>query len=234
MCLLTLAAICRQAPAPVSSSGLAPLCAAGVDVAVSVLAHLELRDLASLARCSRSLHSLVADLPESLWREAAQRAYLPGHPVLRSDSVRVFMHTQHRAHCALDSDGAPTAVHSVKPGSVSPDFTFVAAVVRTDTDSVLSVARVPTSEELHRWTLPATLPGEKYSLWTSGQWRLDSCMVALPLRRKENGVRSIMLVHTVTGRQVVVDLQPGNEGLAEMHSWSSAGLLLVSRSGPGH
>ena len=241
--LLTIAAICRQAPAPSSSGLLAPLCAAGVDIAVLVLAHLELRDLAALARCSRSLHSLVTDLPESLWREAAKQAFLPGHPVLRAESVRAFMHTQHCAHTALDIGGAVEVLRCEALCAVSPDFKLTAAVLlRGVFQWELSIAELTTGRELHCWTLPASVDKQWYNCFSPANWDPDSCVVALGVRSGDlqtdhlcgPSLLSLVFLHIVTGRLVTADLQHCSERMAaQMHTWSVGGLLLVSWDAEG-
>ena len=234
MRLLTQAVACRQtpAPAPASSSGLlAPLCAAGIDIAVLVLTHLELRDLAALARSSRSLHSLVADLPEPLWREAAQRAYPAEHPVMLAESVRAFMHTQHCAHSAIRNGRRWAVTRRSEMGEASPDCKLAVCVKWVDTlQQVLWIAVPITGQQQHCWPLPPLLPGQWYD--TRTLWSPSSCNLVLGLNSQKDCLHSIMFVNAQSGSKVLEDLQH-KEGLdAQVHSWSPAGLLLVSWTAP--
>ena len=221
---------CRVPPAPAKRSALALLCEAGVDIAALVVAHLRLHDFAALTCCSTGLRTLVADLPEACWREAARRDLPAEHPVQRTtDGVRRFLHTQHRAHAAIESGQGWSQTRKAPAGVVSPCLSL-SAVCR-NSNTVLSVHSYTTGQQMHSWPLPALLPGEDF-VYSRQFWSPDSKVVALGFTRAISPtlyiLTSIVLVHVQSGRQVVASLASAAGPTAKLHDWSATGLLLVT------
>ena len=147
-------------------SAFVQLCGSSQDIAELLLRDLPLKSLAALHATCRGLRTAV---PHSAWHRAAQREYLPHHPVQRAACIPTFLRRQHAASAAITAARFTCSQAHTAAGVVSTDLDKHATLVHTRSNIMLRVTELESGNVLQQMPLPAGLErvcGSQDLLWS--------------------------------------------------------------------
>ena len=197
-----------------------------------VLLWLSLRDLAALAASSSTLHALIGQQPEAVWRTVAEQdagictachtalclgmcrcsptgaaEYVPGDPMRKAPCILDALRRHHAARCnmakGLCQRQEGQLPESYLPGTCSFECLQHAAMERNGESWEVHIIDLLTGAVLHRWAFP-----EHAGVTSPAQWQWCGPTIAVPCA--DTGDSSLLMLDVPSGVWTSVARQAGD------------------------